>query len=115
MTTQITVIAADKFGTDSEYVCAFWLTAPANGVVPIPAFKSAVTTVDAPTLSALQAGTIIEQLWSTGLLPSGTSIATLKTLAQNAYTAAQTAITNKNPPIKMIGATYDGTTWTAAV
>lgn len=113
MTIQITVIGAPKSGTDTNYVCAFWLVAPPNNVQPLPNFKSVVPSskIDAPTLAALQAGTLVEQQWSTGLLPSSSTLAQLKALAQAAYTAMQTALTATNPQIAIVGATFDGSVW----
>ena len=39
----------------------FWLTVPANNVNPAPFAQSQVPWIDATTLSALRAGTLVEQ------------------------------------------------------
>ena len=99
----------------------FWLDAPANRIVLLPNFKSVVpasTTVSwgiTPTeLAALQAGTIVEQAFDSGQLNSSLTVTQIENGIANAFTAAQTALTNSNPPSKFIGASFDGTTWTAA-
>lgn len=113
MTTQITVIDAVTIGNDTSYYCIFWLTAPSNRVMPIANFVSRVTNVDPTILSALRAGTLVEQAWNTGGLPSNTPAATLKANAIAAYAAMQTALNATNPPMSVIGVTYNGTTWSA--
>ena len=99
----------------------FWLDAPANRIVLLPNFKSvvpAVATVSwgitATELAALQAGTIVEQAFDSGNLNSSLTVNQIQNGLQAALTAAQTALTNSNPPNKFIGSSFDGTTWTAA-
>ena len=109
--------------TNGDLIIAgvFWLDAPANRIVLLPNFKSvvpAVATVSwgiTPTeLAALQAGTIVEQAFDSGQLNSSLTVTQIENGIANAFTAAQTALTNSNPPSKFIGASFDGTTWTAA-
>jgi hypothetical protein len=104
-----------------EIAAALWLVAPANKVVPQPSVSSAVPPsssvswgVTTAELAALQAGTVVEQVIRSGQLPSATTGAQVKTALQNAYAAAQTALNNQAPAAKWIGASWDGTNWTAA-
>lgn len=95
----------------------FWLIAPATRVIPLPNGKSILPpAASVPTwgiqtaeLSAIQAGTTVEQSFTSGQLAAGTIQATLQAM----YSAAQTALTNAAPASKWIGASWDGTTWTA--
>lgn len=90
----------------------FWLTAPANAVIPIPNFVSQNPNVDSATLVALQTGTLVEQPFNSGLFASGTVLATVQAALQAQYTAAQSALSSTNPPLgSLIGSVFDGATW----
>lgn len=106
---------------DRVVTCAFWLIAPANQVTPRPNFLSAVPPLTAvpwgatpAEVTALQSGTTVELVVQSGQIPRGTSVATIQTGIQNAYAQAQAALTTQAPPSKFIGASWDGTIWTAA-
>lgn len=101
----------------------FWLIAPAALVVPLPNFVSKVPLASAVTwgittgasseLAALQAGTTVEQGFASGQL-SGLTVAQIQAGLIAAYTNAQTALNNEAPASHWIGASYNGTAWTAA-
>lgn len=101
--------------------CVFWLIAPANLVQPNPNVKSLVPPVSATytwgitaaELALLQAGTTIEQAISTQFTAGSGQAAILAGL-QAMYTAAQAALTASAPATRYAGASWDGTTWTAA-
>jgi hypothetical protein len=115
MTSQIIILTSSTQPDNSFAVLGvFWLTAPSNAVIPLPAFKSQVPNIAIVDLASLRAGTIVEQSFNSGLFPSGTTLVTVQTTLQTQYTAAQTALNNINPPLAgLIGSTYNGVSWAA--
>ena len=113
MSNQIVVLNASTSADGSFSVSGvFWLVAPANNVVPRPQFSSQVPFVDQATLNALRAGTLVEQSFSTGFYPPGTSLATIQAALQVQYTAAQAAVTSAASPLAGLVATeYTGSGW----
>jgi hypothetical protein len=102
--------------------CVFWINAPANRVRPLPASAASqlptspgvawgVTTAEQASLTA---GSVVEQGYVSGQFPSGTGAAAIQAGLQTAYAAAQAALNNAAPAARFIGASWDGTTWTAA-
>lgn len=114
MTNQITILNSATSPDGSFYVTAcFWLIAPSNEIIPLPTFTSQNQNVDSATLLALRLGTLVEQIYTSGLYISGTTQAAVQSDLQTQYTAAQTALNNTNPPIaSLIGRAYDGASWT---
>lgn len=92
----------------------FWLTAPANSIVPLPTFKSAVAGIAPADLAVLRSGTAIEVTFSTPIQPAATTQATVDALIQTMLTAAQTALTNSNPGLSTaVLRAFNGSTWGA--
>jgi len=90
----------------------FWLTAPESLTIPSPSFKSQVTNITSAQLAALQNGTIVESHFNTGLYPTGTTVADVKTDLQSLYDVAQAKLNNSIPPSTgFVGAVFDGTSW----
>lgn len=96
---------------DFNLSCVFWLTAPANRTIQKPGATSKVPDATAGELSSLAAGTVVEQFIDSGLVPSGTSVATVKTTLQNLYNAAQTALNNTAALSNFILDNWDGSVW----
>lgn len=124
MAREIIVLDAAQESTQVNLVITFacWLTAPASRIVPQPNFKSAVPLatngpswgVTATELTALQAGTIVEQVSSVSLPVSGLTVAACEAAVQARFTALQTALTSQVfSTTHFVGASWDGTTWTA--
>jgi hypothetical protein len=99
----------------------YWLIAPAARTIPLPNVKSAVPPqTGGPTwgyttaeLTALQTGATVEQTFQSGQL-HGLTVAQIQTGLQNDYAAQQTALNNLAPASHWVGASWDGTSWTAA-
>jgi len=97
---------------DFEVRAAYWLTAPANRIVPLTAAaKSAVPDATQAELDALTAGTVVEHVFASGLLTSGTTVASVKTALQNKLTTDQAALDATAASAAFIGLAFDGTTW----
>lgn len=116
-TTQITILNTNTQVDGSFTVSGvFWLVAPTDNVIQIPTFQSLVTNIDSATLLALQAGTLVEIAFNSGLFPVGTITADVETALMDQYSTAQTALTNNSPQISgLIGLTYDGSSWNTPI
>ncbi len=119
MARQIVILSATKVGSDFHVTAVFWLATPANLVVPNPNATSAVPPVavvawgiTSAELAAIQAGTVTEQLFDSGLFASTRSLAQDEAALVALYTAAQAALNATAPGAKVIGAYYDGSAWT---
>jgi hypothetical protein len=113
---QITVLNTITSPADGSFQVTgvFCLTAPSNAIVPIPGFKSQNPYIDEATLLGLQNGQYVEQSFNSGQFDSGTSLATVQALLQSLFTTAQTTLTNTNPALSGLVATYyNGTSWFA--
>lgn len=114
MSNQIRVLSESTELDGSILVTAvFWLTAPSNAQTPVPGFVSLDPNIDTATWSLCQQGLLVEQQYASGAFPSGTSGATVQAALVAAYSAAQSALTN--PPVGVIGNTYNGSAWSALV
>jgi len=114
MANQIVVLNTSINPIDSSFSVSgvFWLVVPTNNVVPLPYFKSQVPFIDQGTLGQLRLGTLLEQAFTSGLFPSGTTLATVQAELQTMYTAAQTALNNAACPLASLIATeYTGSAW----
>lgn len=96
----------------------FWLVPQPQRVIPLPGFTSQVPQLSAAPvwgataaeLAALQSGTTVERIDTTGqaLSPAG-----LETLLAARYGQCQTALTAQGSlGAKLIGDEYDGVSWT---
>jgi hypothetical protein len=110
---QIVVLSSSTQADGSFTVSGvFWLTTPANKVVPHPTFKSTIPQVSSADLLSLQQGTITETPFTSGLFPPDTAIADVRTVLETMLTDAQVALDATNPPVAgLVGATFNGTTW----
>lgn len=98
-----------------------WLVAPQSRILPLPNFVSAVPPVSAvpwgvsPTvLSALQAGTLVEQQTQVSLGVVGLTTAAIEAALQARYASLQATLTSLVfSTVHFVGALFDGTTWTA--
>jgi hypothetical protein len=113
--TGIIVLDVQVAGGSGFAVCVFWCAAHTDRIIPAPNFKSAVPSVapwslTAGETSALQAGTVVETVYRSN---ANTTLANLQTEVQNAWTAAQGALTaSAFTSSKLPGAFWDQTTWT---
>jgi hypothetical protein len=122
-TPQIVVLDAqqDPTGVNLNIRCAMWLVAPASRVLPLPNFVSSVPLassvswgVSTAVISALQAGTLVEQVTSVSLGVSGLTTAAIEAALQARYASLQATLTSLVfSTIHFVGATFDGTTWAA--
>jgi hypothetical protein len=115
MTLQVVVLNTVVNQSDQSFSVSgvFWLTAPANSVVLLPEFKSQYPSIDSATLLSLQAGTIVEQAFSSGQFPVDTAAGDVQTALVAQYTAAQETLNSTNPPVSgVVGSVFDGTSWT---
>lgn len=117
MALQIIILSTQSNPTDGSFSVSgvFWLTAPTNNIVPLPGFQSQVPFIDITNLALLQAGTIVEQQFNSGLFASGTIAGDVQVALQDLLTTAQTNLTNSNSPISgLIGSVYNGSTWSGS-
>jgi hypothetical protein len=98
----------------------FWLTVPANNVLPNPGATSQVKSIDQVTLAALRAGTLQEQPFTSGYFPSGSSAAVVQTSSTTPpalatlYSTAQAVLTAAAAPVSgIIGSGFFGGAWSA--
>lgn len=113
MARKIIILDVAKQASGSFEVSAvFWLTAPANRIVPRPGAASAVPGATALELTAIQAGTVVEQSNATGAFPTGTNAATARAELVSRYNAQQAALDASAAGADFIGDFWDGTTWT---
>jgi hypothetical protein len=113
MSTQIIILGSVTQADSSFYVTGvFWLTANANNIVPQPTFKSQVPNVAVSDLASLRSGSIVEQAFNSGAFVSGTTLSTVQSSLQTQFTAAQTTLSNQNPPLSgLIESAYNGSSW----
>lgn len=117
---RILVLSDTKTTTgDRQLAGVFWLDAPVNKQIQSPGLVSRVPLdsvvswgVSAAELALLRAGAIVEQTWDSGQLSSSLGPTPVENGLVNAFNAAQTALADTNPPSKIIGTFWDGTTWT---
>lgn len=98
---------------DQLFNCAFWIAVPAGQQVPLPGFVSAFRGATAAELAALQAGTVVEQQYSTQY-PATFTTAQIESALQTAYATASTTFGNQPNPNTLYGTFFDGTAWNAA-
>lgn len=123
MARQIIVIDAFVDTAPNQLTLSFvcWLTPPANRIVVLPNFTSAVPStpswgITAAELQALQNGTVVEQRGTKPFDLSGgaPTIAAMESALQTAFTAMQNALTGQGGSVAhVIGASWNGTAWTA--
>jgi hypothetical protein len=113
---QIVVLASSTYSDTTFSVSGvFWLVVPTNNVVPASNFVSRVSFIDQTTLSALRAGTLVEQPFTSPNFAASTSLATVQADLVTLFTAAQTVVTNGAAPLaSLIGYEYTGSAWQAA-
>lgn len=121
MARQIIVLNVVSTTTVLDVAGVFWLTVPANLAHPNPSVTSQVPPVSATLpwgitaaeLTALQAGTTIEQPFDTGQQPGTSTLAQAEAFIQGLYTAAQAQVNAmKVPTTKYVGGYFDGSVWT---
>jgi hypothetical protein len=124
MATQAVTISSTADASGAFTVSGvFWCIAPANNIVPLPAFRSAVPSVTASDLAALRSGSVVEVPFqapsgfgASGArsYPSGTTQASVDSDIQTMLTAAQAAVTAGNPGLSTaINRAYNGSSWAA--
>lgn len=114
MARKIIVLDVSKSASgDYSVRCAFWLTAPANRVVPKPASTtSMVVNATAPEIAAIVAGTIVEQIVNdSGAFPAATTLASAQATLVTQYNAAQAALTATAAGVAAVGLAWDGSVW----
>lgn len=112
---QIVILNCVTQPDSSFYVTGvFWLSAPANNVLPKPLLISQVPNISISDLAALRSGVTVEQGFNSGCFPSGTTLASVQSSLQTQYTTAQTALNSLNPALSgLIESSYNGTSWAA--
>jgi hypothetical protein len=116
MSNQIVPLSTSPNAADGSFSVSgvFWLAVPANNVVPFPGFVSRVPFIDQATLTALRAGTLVEQGFTSQLFASGTSLATVQAALVTAYGTAQAALTATASPLSgLVASEYTGSAWVA--
>jgi hypothetical protein len=98
----------------------FWLGVPAalvranaSATSAVPPLSSVTWGITAAELAALQAGTVREVVQTITGNKNATQ-AQAQAVLQQAYADAQSALNGTAPPNHWIGASWDGTSWTAA-
>lgn len=97
-----------------SYRYAFWLAVPAarQSFFANATATSAVKDASASEISAIQSGSIKEQV-SVFTVPPGTTLAQIESSLATQYAAAQTALNAQSAnPWDHYGTTWDGTSWT---
>lgn len=99
--------------TPQFWAYALWADVPVGrqNFYANAAFQSAVKTISAPDLTALQNGSVVERI-SVLSVEKGTSIPQLQATLQSIWADFQTEITGYNP-WNRYGTFWDGATWTA--
>jgi hypothetical protein len=113
MSIQINILKMNT-QTDGSFSVSgiFWLVTPANRIIQNPTFASQVPNTPAATLLALQAGTLTESWFDSGLFAPDSSVSDVKLALQSLYATAQQDLINGNPPVSgLIGLAFDGTNW----
>jgi hypothetical protein len=98
-------------GADPTLQYAFWIYPTAAHVVPKPGATSAWRGAQAADIAALQAGTVIEEVYS-AQVPTGTTVPAAQAYLQAAYVARVAKVAAQVSPNLYYGSTWDGTTWT---
>lgn len=91
----------------------FWFAVSAGKQYPNPQATSIYRGATSTELAAIQAGTVFEQA-DRIQYPAGTLIAAIQSDLQTRWTAANTAFQAATNPNQFFGASWDGTSWTAA-
>jgi hypothetical protein len=91
----------------------FWLAVGANKQLPNPTAVSSYRGATVAELASLQSGATVEVLGSTQY-PNGTAVATIEADLQARWSTANTAFQALPNLNQFFGASWDGTTWTAA-
>lgn len=119
MAREIVILDIAKSSTITV-TCVFWLVANANSTRPLPGASSAVPSspvvawgATAAELLAIQSGAVVERMRQYEM-PIGSTPAQVQSLLQKSYGDEQTSLSSQAPGAKFIGASWDGTTWTAA-
>jgi len=90
----------------------FWLTAPANHIIPIINIKSQIPNITIEQLSLLQNGTIVERPFNTGLYTSNTTTEDIQANLEQLFASEQTKLNNSSIISNgFIGSVYDGNSW----
>jgi hypothetical protein len=122
---QIIVIdaALDTTGKTLTLTYACWVAALANRIKVLPNFVSAVPPsgnvtwgITAAELTALQAGTVVEQTATSSfdISAGNPTTAAMESALQSKYTAILNSVQGTASAVAhLIGAQFDGTTWTA--
>lgn len=116
MARQIIVIDYSQASATVNIACVFWLTAPAARVVPVPNFTSRIPVqgsgiswgITPAELAALQAGTVVEQMFSTQFPMAGNSNAIMQAGLLASYNSAQAQLAaSANAGTHYVGASLD--------
>lgn len=95
----------------------FWLTAPANSVVPLPTFRSQVPGITSADLASLRSGAIVEVPFSAPHItnfsyPAGTTQAQVDSDIQALFAIAQAALNAQNPALSTsVNRAFNGASW----
>ena len=112
MARQLVVLDAYQSAGNYQVRAAYWLSAPATRVVPIPSALSQVPGVLSTELMAIRAGSVVEQI-STISVAAGSSAAQIQTALQTQYATLQATLNSQVfASSHLVGASWDGTTWT---
>lgn len=112
MARQIIILDQPGLPSDLRYNVCFWLAVPVarQSFYVNATFKSRVIGITGPELSALQDGSVVEQVQEANY-PLGTGIGAIAADLVSRFTAAQSAFNTMNP-FNRYGSFYDGASWT---
>lgn len=112
MARQIIILERVNEPIDMSFRYVLWATVPAARVSAYanPAATSAFKNATVPEVTALQTGSVVEQV-GLASFTIGTSIATIQAFLLNQFATFQAQITAANPTVRY-GTSYDGTSWT---
>jgi hypothetical protein len=89
----------------------FWLTVSSSIAIPNEKFVSQVHNVPSDAYVMLQAGTLLEKQFTTGLFSQGTPTDDVRAKLLEMYANAQLIVDNSSVSAGLVGTFFDGTTW----
>jgi hypothetical protein len=117
MSKQVMALALSQpQGGFQAYTYILWFPVPVGKELPQPQFRSAwpdINSKDPALVTALQQGTMIEEVYGT-TLPASLTSAQLQVVLQAAWSSRSAYLAGVPPAGSYYGFFFDGTTWTKA-
>jgi len=107
------IIIVDRIKSDQAFQvrAAFWLTPPASPRPMGPPTASIVTTLLPGEQGAINNGTVVERVFTSGFFAEGTAESAVQASLVSKYNEFQAAIDAELEGHASIGASWNGTTW----